>query len=336
MHAAIPVAARTEQTASPAWQQALSAFPEALQPTIDHIRLSRGVLAHSVVTHLMATLRCDLGALMMRLLPIAQQYAVVPVSHYPVGAVAAGTDLQASGARSLYMGANFEFSSAALSSSIHAEQCAINNAWLNGQTGVAVLAISAAPCGYCRQFINELASSQDLTVLLPMRDSTVAYAYNERPFTALLPEAFGPKDLGIDGGLMNPALGQHHIGFSDGVDQHNPPALAAAALAAAAASYAPYPTDTGHAYAGVAIQLDDATIFAGRHGENAAHNPSLSPLQSALAFMHLNKPLGLTRTVVRAALAEVPTKASQVGVTTATLSAYAPLATLAYYALKQL
>ena len=86
----------------------------------------------------------------------------------------------------------------------------------------------------------------------------------------------------------------------------------------------------------MAIQLDDATIFAGRHGENAAHNPSLSPLQSALAFMHLNKPLGLTRTVVRAALAEVLTKASQVGVTTATLSAYAPQATLAYYALKQL
>ena len=39
---------------------------------------------------------------------------------------------------------------------IHAEQCLIANALLHGETGIQKLAISAAPCGHCRQFYSEL------------------------------------------------------------------------------------------------------------------------------------------------------------------------------------
>lgn len=319
----------TQHIAAPneAWQQALSAFPESVHPALSQLWLGKGVLTHATVAQLMQQLSCNLDDLMMRLLPLAQQYAVVPVSHYQVGAVAAGTDLQASGARSLYLGANFEFNDAALSSSIHAEQCAINNAWLNGQPGVSVLAVSAAPCGYCRQFINELVSAQSLTVLLPKALYNVA----SRPFTSLLPDAFGPKDLGIDGGLMNPALGQHDLSINGAIAPGLSATLAAAALDAANASYAPYLTDKAHAYAGVAVLLDDGEVFAGRHAVNAAHNPSLSPLQSALAFMNLNRPWQASRVVTGAALVEVATKASQLGTTRATLQAYAPNANLDYY-----
>ena len=322
-----PKPTASDSTPSQSWQQAVEAFPAEAHALLNTIWLHKGVLDHHTVGQLMRQIGCGLEELMMRLLPLAQQYAVVPVSHYKVGAVAAGTDLQANGSRSLYLGANFEFSNAALSSSIHAEQCAINNAWLNGQTGVAVLAVSAAPCGYCRQFINELAGAQNLTILLPK----AFYTPSSRPFSSLLPDAFGPTDLGVDAGLMNPALGQHNLGINGAVASGVEASLAGAALAAAKASYAPYLTDDAHAYAGVALLLADGFILAGRHAVNAAHNPSLSPLQSALAFMNLNRPMTATKVVTRAALVEVHSKASQLGSTRLTLQAYAPNAQLDYY-----
>ncbi len=39
---------------------------------------------------------------------------------------------------------------------IHAEQCLIANALLHGERGLRKLAVSAAPCGHCRQFYSEL------------------------------------------------------------------------------------------------------------------------------------------------------------------------------------
>ena len=106
----------------------------------------------------------------------------------------------------------------------------------------------------------------------------------------------------------------------------------AAALSGASRSYAPYATGESYAYAGVAVQLDDGSIYAGRHAENAAYNPSLSPLQSALAFLNMGQPLGATRVVKRCVLVEVPTLASQRSATQAFLTAYAPTVELEYYA----
>ena len=52
---------------------------------------------------------------------------------------------------------------------------------------------------------------------------------------------------------------------------------------AATQSYAPY----SHSYAGVALQIQDGTLFCGRYAENAAFNPSLPPLQSALIMLRM-------------------------------------------------
>ena len=231
------------------------------------------------------------------------------------------------GLSSLYLGANFEFVNAALSFTVHAEQSATNNAWLIGEKGIQAMAISAAPCGYCRQFLYELVTAEQLSILLPDNQKGPT-SYFSTPLTAFLPNAFGPRDLGVTGGLMDPKLCTHNLSLDGG-----PPTapVIAAALAAACGSYAPYKTDASYGYAGVAIELSDNSIYAGRYAENAAYNPSLSPLESALSFMNMNRPLSSTRMVVRCVLVEVHNLACQLSATQAVLAAYAPGVSVEHY-----
>lgn len=285
-----------------------------------------GVLSAATVARL-AIFPAEIGKLMMQLLPLAKQYAVAPVSHYEVGAVAAGMPKRGGGGWcSLYLGANFEFRNAALSFTIHAEQAAVNNAWLSGETGIRMLAVSAAPCGYCRQFLYELITAQQLSLLIAKRKGSLAF--NSTPLTTFLPDAFGPHELKVTGGLMDRKVCSHKLALKN---RPRTDSVIRAALGAASRSYAPYSTDKSFNYAGVALQLEDDSIYAGRHAENAAYNPSLSPLQSALTFMNIGRPLSATRVVTRCVLVEVPTLASQLGATQAALAAYAPTVKLEYY-----
>jgi cytidine deaminase len=321
----IPIKDRVERTAG--WKNAVGGFPENVRSDIDRIWDGHGFLPADTVGQILETLGVEIGTLMMQLLPVAQQYAVVPVSHYQVGAVAAGMPAPGSAWCNLYLGANFEFVNAALSFTMHAEQSATNNAWLNGENGIQALAISAAPCGYCRQFLYELVTAQQLSILLPNNPKN-PLSYSSTPLTAFLPNAFGPSDLGVKGGLMDPKLCSHKLAIDS-----EPPAdaVVTTALDAARGSYAPYTTDTTYGYAGVAVQLADNSIYAGRYAENAAYNPSLSPLESALSFMNMNQPQSGTRRVIRCVLVEVPTLASQLSATQAVLAAYAPGVSVEYY-----
>lgn len=311
---------------TPEWEKALSAFPENIRRDIDSIWDKRGVLPAETVGRIVGASQIEIGSLMMQLLPLAKLYAVVPLSGYKVGAVAAGMPMAGTTWCSLYLGANFEFSHAALSFTAHAEQAATNNAWLSGEPGVQKIAINAAPCGYCRQFLYELVTAKQLTILLSDPNNPAGYAAT--PLTTFLPNAFGPDALGVKGGLMDPSLSSHPLELTDGAPADP---LIDAALEAASRSYAPYATRESFNYAGVAVQLADGTIYAGRHAESAAYNPSLSPLQSALTFMNLGQPLTATRTVTRCVLVEVPTLASQRSATQAALTAYAPGVQLEYY-----
>jgi cytidine deaminase len=197
---------------------------------------------------------------LLTLLPQAAAFARPPISNFRVGAIARGTSGK------LYFGTNLEFAGEALSFTVHAEQSAVVNAWMSGETGIDVVATSAAPCGYCRQFLNELVTARELLVVMPNES---------RPLSELLPSSFGPRDLGIDGGLLQPE--DHGLGLDDSGD------LAQAALQAANMSYAPY----SKSFAGVAVRTKDGRIFSGAYAENAAFNPSLSPLQAALSQLNL-------------------------------------------------
>lgn len=193
-------------------------------------------------------------------LPRAAGFARPPISNFKVGAVARG----ATG--TLYLGANIEFSGEALSFTVHAEQSAVANAFMNGEQGIDLIAVTAAPCGYCRQFLNELVTANTLTIQLPNGSFDLA---------ELLPHAFGPRNLGIDGGLLQRDDHALTIATDD--------KLANEALCAANMSYAPY----SNSFAGVALRTSDGTVVTGAYAENAGFNPSMSPLEVALSQLNL-------------------------------------------------
>lgn len=237
----------------------------------------------------------EVGQLMLDLIPLAKTFAIPPISNFFVGVVALGTS------GNLYFGANYEFIGQALSFSVHGEQAATVQALSFGETGLEMLAISAAPCGYCRQFLNELTTASRLKIILPNMPATL--------LSSLLPAAFGPADLGVTGGLMSPQ--SHGMTLPSPADD-----VAQAALNAANASYAPYSVS----YAGVALQTSDGGIYTGSIAENAAFNPSMSPLEAALVSLIISggrKYIDIVDAVLVEAAAP---KAGQAGVTRDVLS----------------
>jgi cytidine deaminase len=264
-----------------------------------------GRLPAEVVQSLLAE-GLPLEELMLGLIPLAQTFAIPPISNFFVGAVARGV----SGA--IYFGANYEFPGEALSFTVHAEQAATAHALSFGERGIGLLAVSAAPCGYCRQFLNELTTASTLAVLVRNQPLT--------PLASLLPASFGPADLGVTAALLSP---QSH-GLT--IEAGDP--LAEAALAAANASYAPY----SGSYAGVALQTADGAIYSGGLAENAAFNPSLSPLEAAIVTLTIN---GGKRyaDITDAVLVEVAeAKASQAGAARAVLATISEVALRLVYA----
>ena len=93
--------------------------------------------------------------------------------------------------------------------------------------------------------------------------------------SSLLPVAFGPKDLGFKDGAF--PVNEVELILPKGISDE----LTVAAWEAARKSYAPYTK----AYSGVAIGTGSGRICKGSYIENAAFNPSLSPLQTALAAL---------------------------------------------------
>ncbi len=257
-------------------------------------RAAGGFLPAGEVAKIVGSLAID--QLMLDLIPLAKTLAIPPISNFFVGVVALG----ASGG--LYFGANYEFPGHALTFSVHGEQAATTQALSNGEKGIEMLAISAAPCGYCRQFLNELTTASTLRIILPNTPVT--------SLTSLLPAAFGPIDLGVTGGLMSPQSHNMTLATSTNDD------VVRAALDAANRSYAPYSAS----YAGVALKTSDGSIVTGSVAENAAFNPSMSPLEAAI----VNLVIGAGRKysdIADAVLVEASdSKASQSGVTREILS----------------
>lgn len=130
----------------------------------------------------------------------AMEKAYNPYSGFCVGATLLTKN------NKIITGANVE--NAAYGSSICAERSAIVRANAEGHRMFKAVAVIArgkdfdtteitAPCGECRQVLNEFAqvSEYDLDVILStsQKDKIEIWKISE-----LLPLAFGPKDLGID------------------------------------------------------------------------------------------------------------------------------------------
>lgn len=263
----------------------------------------RGQLPPAEVAALMKTEKLSRDALMLKLLPHAQSHAHPPISKYFVGAVASGI----SGC--LYFGQNIEIDGNPLGLAVHAEQSAIANAYMSGEDGIDAIAVGAPPCGHCRQFLSETAIERSMRVLTP---NTAAMKLSD-----LLPNAFGPKNLGFEQGVF-PITRTALALVTESTDS-----LVLEALKAASQAYAPY----SRSLSGAALLTSNGRVFTGAYIENAAFNPSLPPLQAALAgYFAAGDEAGRIR---RAVLVEGEKNTiSHHATTDSTLSVFAPSARL--------
>jgi len=134
----------------------------------------------------------------------AARHAPAPYSRFAVGAAVLLND------GSVVTGANFENASYGLS--LCAETVALATTSAQGRLSdvIAIAVIGGAmdadgrptgaspvsPCGRCRQVINEAAqmSGQDLPVICGAAEGAAVQRYS---IGTLLPDAFGPADLGL-------------------------------------------------------------------------------------------------------------------------------------------
>jgi len=190
--------------------------------------------------------------LLRRLVTEVQSQARVPVSGFRVGAAGLNSDGE------IFLGVNMEFVGASFAQTVHAEQFLVSLSRARSAAPLVRLAVSAPPCGHCRQFVAEFDTDGALILLI-----------GEEPgqrMGQLLPRAFGPADLHVTEPFYSTPL---EIEEAD---------LEEAARRAAFHSYVPY----SKTRAGTAIRSASGEIFAGAALENAAYNPGLPPLQSAL------------------------------------------------------
>lgn len=229
-----------------------------------------------------------------------------PISKFHVGAVGLGESGR------IFRGVNLEFPKLPLNYSVHAEQFLVANALQHGEKQLVFIAVSAAPCGHCRQFLQELRDAGNIKVLITDgKDNEV------HPLSYFLPHRFGPDDLlskdfpllleprsnGLIA-LANPDISNGddcsnlHVDFHGEVaedkerDSIEEPSLRSwlherkpslidlkiAAFTAANASYAPYT----RCPSGIAIATRKGEVYTGSYMESAAYNPGLPALQAAI------------------------------------------------------
>ena len=184
------------------------------------------------------------------LLPIAASYAMTPISHYNVGVIVIDSD------DNFFFGANYEREGMPLNLTLHAEQSALFNALSSGCAKLKALVVNAAPCGHCRQFIREFRES----ALLKLYFDETLFTFDE-----VLPHSFGPDHLGVKEILES--------NIED----------AQSAKDASNASYAPY----SQSQAGMVAKVQGRVVARSWYIENAAFNPSASPLILLLSQLNL-------------------------------------------------
>ena len=128
----------------------------------------------------------------------ARNRSYAPYSHYRVGAALMTKDGK------VYTGCNIE--NAAYTPSNCAERTAIFKAVSEGDKDFEAIAIAGgpegegpvfcAPCGVCRQVLNEFCTG-DLRIILCTGKTPTGYGIKVMTLDNLLPESFGPSNLTI-------------------------------------------------------------------------------------------------------------------------------------------
>ncbi|KAI3805677.1 hypothetical protein L1987_28260 [Smallanthus sonchifolius] len=245
-----------------------------------------------------------LPQLLPSLVKSAQNLAHPPISNFAVGVVGLASDGR------IFLGGNIEFPGLPLHHTIHGEQFFITNlAAHGGGSKLLYVAVSATPCGHCRQFFQELRGISETQIAIADQENP-----NYKSFPSILPNAFGPYDL-LD--LETPLILEKHNnqlsledenliiknensvnGYFDLINK-NEESLKKEALEAARGSHAPY----SGCPSGLALMDCEGNVYKGSYMESAAYNPSMMPVQAALVAYMVAGGVGYER-IVAAVLVE--------------------------------
>tara|TARA_X000001036_G_C20566112_1_gene760631 strand:+ start:186 stop:1145 length:960 start_codon:yes stop_codon:yes gene_type:complete len=284
-------------------QNSINDEVESIIKNLTNAKSFKGVISSENVLRISEEFGLDNDQIMESFRPYSKIFSKAPISNYNVGAVCKGSS------GNLYFGSNIEILNESLSFTLHAEQAAIINAWNNGEKQIRYINVGGSPCGHCLQFLNELNNADSLVIVNP----------NGQNFRIrdLLTLAFGPKNLGVKAGLLSNQNNDLEL------DIESQDKLIKQALLAAKNSYAPY----SKSYSGLAVMTKDSRVFYGSYAENAAFNPSVSPVESTLSSLNLSQvPFDQ---IVRAVLVEMKySKVSQKNVFESILKRVAPKAEL--------
>lgn len=276
------------------FQDQLALFPEDAAVILQKLTLQQGRLEPEQVNELKALMRLSTEDFLKAVLPLAATMSTCPISGFSVGAVVEGYRTAEGSCKEeqgpIYFGANLEIAGQPLKMAIHAEQAAISNAWHQGETRLRRLMVNEAPCGHCRQFMNELNEIDQMDILVSQLDNELKKHYR---MADLLPDAFGPGDLKQGDRLLVPS--NQSLNSPDSSD-----ALVNAATQAAQNSYAPY----SGCYSGVALFMNNGDIINGMYAENVAFNPGLTAIEAALVNLRLNSLAKPEATIVDAVMVE--------------------------------
>lgn len=125
---------------------------------------------------------------------IAEAYAAKKMAYAPYSGFAVGAALLGKSGK-IYRGCNIE--NAAYSPTNCAERTAVFTAVVQGEREFAGIAIVGdgeeylAPCGVCRQVLQEFVEPENFTVIMVGKD----YDYREMTLAQLLPAAFSKENL---------------------------------------------------------------------------------------------------------------------------------------------
>lgn len=205
-------------------------------------------------------------------LPLLIPLVGVPISTSKV-VVALG--LGSSGV--VFVGVNVEFPGLPLHHSIHAEQFLVANLALNSELKLNYLAVShhGAPCGHCRQFLQEIREAPKIKILLtdPNGDNVSFVSLENLLPRRLSPDSLLPENVPR---ILEPRY--NGLTLSDPDVPYRYSNLKPVSLASANRSYAPY----SKCPSGVALVDRQGNVYRGWYMESVAYNPSLGPVQEAL------------------------------------------------------
>jgi cytidine deaminase len=199
--------------------------------------------------------------LMLLVLPHAQKLARPQISAFEVGAVGLERDTGA-----IIVGGNIEFPGTHLGLTLNGEGFVATRAFSRGHALAMIALEEAHPCGHCRQYLSEFATSSALVLIDPLG--------HRLTLGDLYPWPFDPAYLGESGAVP----GKEYWPDLQLEPNTIPPNVAAKLEWAGRRAYAPY----SKCPSAVVLGLQDGGLIAGVTIESVAYNPTIGPMQAAL------------------------------------------------------